>query len=104
MSLQYGRSKTFYLLSLFLSAGAMITGQIESSEGTITVRHAHYSAARGTLPSEQGFRVVDSDPDHPPVSVTAHPAHDFRCWQYEQHGQITEMPKNAVFPGQSSGL
>ena len=37
-------------------------------------------------------------------SVTAHPAHDFRCWQYEQHGQITEMPKNAVFPGQSSGL
>jgi len=38
------------------------------------------------------------------MSVTAHPAHDFRCWQYEQHEQITEMPKNAVFPGQSSGL
>lgn len=69
MSIQYGRFKTFYLLSLVLFAGAMITGRIESSEGTTTVRHAHYSAARGTLPSEQGFRVVDSDPDHPPVVV-----------------------------------
>ena len=83
-------------------------GEATRGRGTHSVqpaKHCHLLPPRAPVCEQTGHPVVAVNRCHPwGVSVTAHPAHDFRCWQYGQHGQITEMPKNAVFPGQSSGL
>ena len=69
MSLRSGRIITLYVLSLILSADAVITHQIAASGRKPAVRTSYYSAGRGTLPTQQGFRLVNSDSDHPPAVI-----------------------------------
>ena len=43
--------------------------EVAARHKTEPARAVFYDASRGTLPSEQGFRFVDSDPDNPPIQV-----------------------------------
>ena len=69
MSLCSGRICTLYVLSLILSANAVIMHQIAESGQKPAIRHARYSAGRGTLPTQQGFRLVNSNSEHPPAVI-----------------------------------
>ena len=64
MSLCSRRIGTLFVMSLILSANAVITHQITESGRKPAIRHVHYSSGRGTLPTQQGFRLVNSDSDH----------------------------------------
>ena len=54
MSLCSRRIGTLFVMSLILSANAVITHEITASGRKPAMRHVHYSSGRGTLPVQIG--------------------------------------------------